>query len=161
MKDNKKINKTRKNRGYAWEKTIVNRYNLKYNWEAMRLGGASSFLPDVLLIHSEMSTIISVEAKSGTTDNLYVPWDQIERCYRFVNKFKKYDYRYVMLAFKFSQVKRISSTKKTTRPLREYFYRWDGEIHNIADHVCTYDGKMFQLISNGKRIPVTMEDFWS
>ena len=158
MKDNKKINKTRRNRGYQWEKTIVNRYNLKYNWEAMRLGGASIFLPDVLLIHSEMSTIIAVEAKSGTTDNLYVPFDQIDRCYEFVQKFKKYDHRYVILSFKFSQVKRVSNTEKTTRKMKEYHYIWDSNIHRVSNHICTYDGKMFRLVL-GKRIPVKMEEF--
>ena len=157
MKDNKKINKTRRNRGYNWEDTIVKRFNAKEGWSAVRLGGASTKLPDVFLINNDMKTVIAVEAKSTTTNTCRIPAEQIQRCLDWVEKFKVYDERQVMFAFKFSQVKRISSDRKDTRKLKEYFCFWD-ETQTLSEYICDYDGNLFQRNDDdddGKRIKVT------
>ena len=44
----KKINKTRRQRGYTWENTLVKRFNSIKSWKAFRLGSPSVALPDVL-----------------------------------------------------------------------------------------------------------------
>ena len=40
-KNNKKIAKTRRQRGYQWEDTLVKRFNSVENWKAFRLGSPS------------------------------------------------------------------------------------------------------------------------
>jgi len=37
-KNNQKIAKTRRQRGYQWENTLVKRFNSVKNWKAFRLG---------------------------------------------------------------------------------------------------------------------------
>ena len=79
-KDNKKIARTRRQRGYHWEDTLVKRFNSAENWKAFRLGSPSVALPDVLAVNTQNSMIFTIEAKSGTSTSLPVPADQIERC---------------------------------------------------------------------------------
>jgi len=40
-KNNRKIAKTRRQRGYQWENTLVKRFNSVENWKAFRLGSPS------------------------------------------------------------------------------------------------------------------------
>ena len=75
-KNNKKIAKTRRQRGYQWEDTLVKRFNSVENWKAFRLGSPSVALPDVLVVSDKFLTIFATEAKSGTGTTLYVPYDQ-------------------------------------------------------------------------------------
>ena len=49
-KNNQKIAKTRRQRGYQWENTLVKRFNSVENWKAFRLGSPSVALPDVLVV---------------------------------------------------------------------------------------------------------------
>ena len=76
-KNNQKIAKTRRQRGYQWENTLVKRFNSVKNWKAFRLGSPSVALPDVLVVSDEFLSIFTIEAKSGTGTTLYVPYDQI------------------------------------------------------------------------------------
>ena len=78
--DYKKISKTRRQRGYQWEDTIVKRFNSLVDWNSVRLGSPSNTLPDVMAVNNNRSIIIAIEAKSGTSNDLRVPFDQIERC---------------------------------------------------------------------------------
>jgi len=87
-KNNQKIAKTRRQRGYQWENTLVKRFNSVKNWKAFRLGSPSVALPDVLVVSDEFLTIFTIEAKSGTGTTLYVPYDQIERCQNWTNNFR-------------------------------------------------------------------------
>ena len=102
-KDNKKINKTRRNRGYAFESEIVKKFKINDNWNAMRLGGASNNLPDIMCINNWGRSIIAVEAKSVHSDLAYIPEDQIERCKNWVKNFDIYHRHVVLMAFKFGQ----------------------------------------------------------
>ena len=106
-KNNQKIAKTRRQRGYQWENTLVKRFNSVKNWKAFRLGSPSVALPDVLVVSDKFLTIFATEAKSGTGTTLYVPYDQIERCLNWANNFCLYKTRKVILAFKFLSKKRI------------------------------------------------------
>ena len=98
---NKKTARTRRQRGYNWEDTLVKRFNAVKYWKAFRLGSPSVALPDVLAVNNPESTIFTIEAKSGTGTTLQVPFDQIERCMSWVDNFQVYKNREVILAFKF------------------------------------------------------------
>ena len=89
-KDNKKIARTRRQRGYNWEDTLVKRFNSAENWKAFRLGSPSIALPDVLAVNNQNSMIFTIEAKSGTSTSLPVPADQIERCQKWIKTFDIY-----------------------------------------------------------------------
>ena len=52
IKDYKKIAKTRRQRGYQWEDTLVKRFNSLEGWKAFRLGSPSVALPDVLVVNN-------------------------------------------------------------------------------------------------------------
>ncbi|MEM4253171.1 MAG: resolvase, partial [Candidatus Nitrosotenuis sp.] len=55
-KDNKKIARTRRQRGYHWEDTLVKRFNGLEDWKAFRLGSPSVALPDILAVSTSNST---------------------------------------------------------------------------------------------------------
>ncbi len=154
--NNQKAAKTRRQRGYQWEDTIVKRFNSAENWKAFRLGSPSIALPDVLAVNTDNSTIFTIEAKSGTSTSLTVPSDQIERCLEWIKTFDIYKKRSVLLAFKFLSKKRIDIGKYENRELREYFKIWD-ESREITDCVCTYEGKFFARI-DGTREEVPLKE---
>ena len=156
-KDNRKIAKTRRQRGYHWEDTIVKRFNLLPDWKAFRLGSASTKLPDVLVVSTKNNSIFTIEAKSGTVNTLFVPHDQITRCLKWFNTFELYKNRKVIFAFKFLSKKRIGLGKYESRELREFFKVWD-ESKEVCDCVCTYDGKTYALI-NGKRSKLDLKEY--
>lgn len=156
VKDNKKIARTRRQRGYNWEDTLVKRFNSVDNWKAFRLGSPSIALPDVLAVNTQSSMIFSIEAKSGTSTSLPVPADQIERCQKWITTFDIYKERKVILAFKFLSKKRIGQGLYENRELREFYKIWD-ESKKITDCVCTYDGEIFAKM-DGKRTNLNLEE---
>ncbi len=156
-KDNKKIARTRRQRGYNWEDTLVKRFNSAEHWKAFRLGSPSVALPDVLAVNNHDATIFTIEAKSGTSTSLPVPADQIERCQKWIKTFDIYRDRKVILAFKFLSKKRIGLGQYESRELREFFKIWDDST-GITDCVCTYDGEIFSKI-NGKREKLNLVEY--
>ena len=148
--NNQKAARTRRQRGYQWEDTIVKRFNSADDWRAFRLGSPSIALPDVLAVNTSESIIFTIEAKSGTSTSLPVPADQIERCLDWIKTFNIYKKRKVLLAFKFLSKKRIDIGKYESRELREYFKIWD-ETLDITDCVCTYEGKFFAKIDGSRK----------
>ena len=142
-------------RGYAWEKTIVKRFDgLDYGcWTAMRLGGTTAYIPDVIATytntHIPKDMMLGIEAKSGTGTLLSVPRDQIERCQRIGRMFRSYTKKLIVLAFKFSVKKRIKKEFER-RMLKEYFvvinpsYFIEGCIEPAK---CDYNGNV-TLASN-------------
>ncbi len=154
---NKKIARTRRQRGYHWEDTLVKRFNATQGWKAFRLGSPSVALPDILAVSTIANTIFTIEAKSGTGTTLPVPYDQIIRCLKWINTFELYKTRKMVLAFKFLSKKRIGTGKYEHRQLREFFKVWD-ESNPITDCVCTYEGKTYALI-NGKRQKLELENY--
>jgi len=156
-KINKKIARTRRQRGYNWEDTIVKRFNALKSWKAFRLGSPSVALPDVLVVNNIESIIFTIEAKSGTGTTLQVPYDQIERCLNWIDNFRVYQNREVILAFKFLTKKRIRTGIYEKRELHEFFKVWDKK-KKVIDCVCTYDGKTYAL-KNGKQKKLLLKDF--
>lgn len=157
LKKNQKIARTRRQRGYNWEDTLVKRFNSLVNWKAFRLGSPSIALPDILAVNNSSSTLFTIEAKSGTGTTLQVPFDQIIRCMDWTNHFELYKIRKVVLAFKFLSKKRIGVGEYENRQLREFYKVWDIS-KKIVDCVCTYDGKTYALI-NGKRKKLFLKDY--
>ena len=105
--ENRKIARTRRQRGYQWEDTLVKRFNKMDRWKAFRLGSPSVALPDLLCVNNHDSKIFTIEAKSGTSTSLTVPFDQILRCMSWTDNFTVYNMRNVIFAFKFLSKKRI------------------------------------------------------
>ena len=141
---------TRRQRGYQWENTIVKRFNSAENWNAFRLGSPSTALPDVLAVNTQESSIFTIEAKSGTTNLLPVPEDQIERCLKWIETFDIYKKRMVILAFKFLSKKRIGLGTYESRELREFFKVWDTSIPPTKC-TCNYEGKVFAKINEERK----------
>ena len=154
---NKKIARTRRQRGYHWEDTLVKRFNALENWKAFRLGSPSVALPDILCVNNIDSVIFTIEAKSGTGTTLTVPFDQIIRCMNWTENFKIYNTRKVILAFKFLSKKRIGKGIYERRELREFFKVWDIKEKPI-DIVCKYDGATYSL-NQGKKQVMNLKDY--
>ena len=154
--NNQKAAKTRRQRGYQWEDTLVKRFNASQDWKAFRLGSPSIALPDVLAVNTEDSAIFTIEAKSGTSTSLPVPYDQIERCLEWIKTFDIYKKRHVLLAFKFLSKKRLGVGKYESRELREFYKIWDENL-DITDCVCTYDGKIYAKVE-GSRKEIYLEE---
>ena len=155
--DFKKIAKTRRQRGYQWEDTLVKRFNKMDNWKAFRLGSPSVALPDILSVNNEDSILYTLEAKSGTGTTLTVPFDQIIRCLNWTSNFEVYKIRHVILAFKFLSKKRIGVGEYEKRELREFYKVWDPK-KTPTDMVCRYDGSTYAL-REGKKKNLTLEDY--
>ena len=153
----KKIAKTRRQRGYQWEDSLVKRFNKIDNWKAFRLGSPSVALPDILTVNNKDSVLYTIEAKSGTGTTLTVPFDQIIRCLNWTNNFQVYKTREVILAFKFLSKKRIGVGKYEKRELREFFKIWNSKRTPI-DIVCKYDGDTYTL-KDGKKKKMSLKDY--
>lgn len=156
-KNNKKIAKTRRQRGYHWEDTIVKRFNGTGSWKAFRLGSPSTALPDILAVSTENNSLYTIEAKSGTVNALPVPEDQIQRCLKWAQTFEAYKTREVILAFKFLAKKRVGLSKYESRPLREFFKAWDTK-YGMTDCICTYEGETY-IHKDGKRKKIHLKDY--
>ncbi len=156
-KDNQKIARTRRQRGYNWEDTLVKRFNALNEWKAFRLGSPSVSLPDILAVNNKNSSIFTIEAKSGTGTTLQVPFDQIIRCLMWTNHFELYKTRKVVLAFKFSSKKRVDIGKYEHRQLREFYKVWDVS-KKIVNCVCTYEGQTY-AVKDGKRSKLYLEEY--
>ncbi len=153
---NKRIARTRRQRGYTWEDTLVKRFNGVDSWKGFRLGSPSVALPDILAVSNKNSTIYTIEAKSGTGTTLQVPADQVEKCRKWTDTFTVYQRRHVILAFKFLSKKRIGTGQYERRQLREFFKVW-GPYTTPVDCVCTYDGNTYS-IKNGTRRRLVLKD---
>ncbi|RDJ31043.1 MAG: resolvase [Crenarchaeota archaeon] len=156
-KNNKKIARTRRQRGYHWEDTIVKRFNKLENWEAFRLGSPRVALPDILTVNNQERILFTIEAKSGTNNTLQVPYDQISRCLKWTETFKVYKTRNVILAFKFLSKKRIGVGQYESRELREFFKVWH-KGDEIMDCVCTYEGEVYGL-KEKTRFKINLKDY--
>jgi len=138
MKNNKKTNKIRRNRGYSFESGIVKKFQSLSHWDSIRLGSPSTKLPDVMAVNNMWNKIVAIEAKSTVQKYAYVPQDQIERCVDWVNLFGAYKTKIVVIAIKFGQY--------NGRKLR-YFYKVFPYTEADASKVrADYDGRVWMKI---------------
>ena len=150
-----RLNRIRRNRGYSFEHVLVQKLNGSV-WSARRLGGSSANLPDIIAVNNKESIFLSIEAKSGTADSLYVPSDQIQRCFQIRDMFQVYKTAHVILAFKFMQKRRIREEGKTVyghRKLQEYYKIADrySKMKDLPVIKCTYDGSTYEIRNSQAR----------
>jgi Holliday junction resolvase len=117
-------------------------------------------LPDIIAVNNKTGTLLTIEAKSGTGDILYVPADQIQRCLLVNQMFSYYEKRHIVLAFKFMGKKRFKRKDQIVyegRRLVEHF-----KLANILSKrdeypvvKCKYDGTTFAIYQNKcRRLPL-------
>ena len=157
-----KLGNIRRSRGYSYEHTLVKRLNHGL-WVARRLGGSSTGLPDIVAVNNKDATLLSIEAKSGTGDALYVLPDQLHRCLLVRDMFGYYKIKHVILAFKFMRKKRFTRKKQVIyekRRLVEYYKIADklNRLDSIPIVKCTYTGSTF-LMRNGKFIKKSLPNY--
>jgi len=146
----------RRSRGYDFEHTLVQKL-IKTKWHARRLGGSSTNLPDIIAVNNAQSILLSIEAKAGTGDNLYVPADQIDRCIQLKRMFGAYKITHAVLAFKFMRKKRVQHNGEkiyTNRKLLEYYKIADEYANkNPPPNIrCTYDGRTYEIGADKARM---------
>lgn len=152
----------RRSRGYSYEHGLVQRLNNGV-WNARRLGGSSTGLPDIVAVNNTDGILLTIEAKSGTSDILYVPQDQIERCLIIRNMFGIYPERHIILAFKFMSKKRFRRKNETvyeSRKLLEYYKVADivADMNVLPIIKCTYDGRTYAIHKN-KTVALNLPDY--
>src|SRR5574339_540992 len=150
-----RLNRIRRNRGYSFEHVLVQKLNGSV-WSERRLGGSSANLPDIIAVNNKESIFLSIEAKSGTADSLYVPSDQIQRCFQIRDMFRVYKTAHVVLAFKFMQKRRIREEGKTVyihRKLQEYYKIADkySRMKELPVIKCAYDGSTYEITNRETR----------
>lgn len=116
-----------------------------------------------MAVNNDAGILLTIEAKSGTSDILYVPQDQVERCKMIMNMFSVYPERHIILAFKFMSKKRFRRKKQTvyeSRKLVEYY-----KVADIVDSMkvlpiikCTYEGKTSAILG-GKTMPMDLPNY--
>ena len=81
-----------------------------------------------MAVNNKEATLLSIEAKSGTGDVLYVRPDQLQRCLLIRDMFGYYKTKHVILAFKFMRKKRFTRKKQVVYEKRRLI-----EYYKIAD----------------------------
>ncbi len=163
--DSIKTNRTRRQRGYNFERELVNRINCSKGWKALRLGSPSVSLPDIIAVNNEESIILAIEAKSSSTNIIRIPLEQIERCYNILDTFSLYKHRYAILALKFMSKRWKKAYTYEQRNLREYYKLCERELDigsssTDVSIVCKYDGSLYYVNSNNdKSMPLVLKDF--
>ena len=157
----------RRERGWKWEHVITERIRECYSWWAERIGSSSNDLPDVIAWSNRYSRFLAIECKAGTTDYLKIPREQVERCLRFANRFKKvkdgggyYDTR-VVFCFKFLRKRRKSSDTYEKRELREYYKEFNYPLkkgERAPDIIINYNGEIY-FIQKGEKKKVDLPDY--
>ena len=152
----------RRSRGYSYEHNLVQKLN-NGPWVARRLGGSSTGLPDIVAVNNKEAILLSIEAKSGTGDVLYVGPDQLQRCLLIRDMFGYYKTKHIILAFKFMRKKRFARKNLVVyekRKLIEY-YKIADKLHKL-DSIpvvkCTYSGRTY-VMSNGKFTNQSLPDY--
>ena len=129
-----KTSRLRRSRGYSFEYDLVQKFKATENWDARRLGGSSTGLPDVVATNNYKGIFMVIECKSGDTDILRVPDDQVQRCYDTANLFGFYNFKYIVFAFKFKKNKEKGRDKLEYRylPVKpSHFTKLTGLYYNI------------------------------
>lgn len=124
------------------------------NWHARRLGGSSTGFPDIVAVNNSKRRLLTIEAKAGTSDNLYVPPDQIERCRKVLDIFGLYESRFAILAFKFMNKRRTKNGESgyEHRDVHEYYkVANDLFMKEIPTVRCSYDGRTFVIVDESAK----------
>ncbi|HXS60158.1 MAG TPA: hypothetical protein VN703_05040 [Candidatus Sulfopaludibacter sp.] len=155
-------NNIRRSRGYSFEHKLVKKLNIG-EWMARRLGGSSTGLPDIVAVNNKESILLSIEAKTGTSNSIYVPNDQIDRCFLITDMFGIYSDRHIILAFKFMRKERQiigGEIKYKPRKIKEYYkiIKFKGKPKHFPIIKCNYNGDTFAIYKT-KVKKVKLKDF--
>lgn len=135
-------NKIIRSRGYAFERKIVESFLKCEGWDAKRLGGTTTTMPDIFATNTDDSICMAIECKSTESTFAYIVKDQIDRCIRMVRD-SPYKKNYVVFAFKFKR-KQYSSGR--VAPLSYFIFGFStlliGQIEYIG---CTRKGTVTLL----------------
>ena len=114
----------RRDRGYLWENSLCKTLNGINGWRAVRLGGTTITMPDILATH-ESGIVCGIECKSTGGNLTYVPGDQLIRCAKICEMFELYE-SYSILAFKYM--------KNNEHKLQKLFFIVNYDVH-VGDTV--------------------------
>ena len=131
------VHTLRQQRGYRFETRIIEVFTADRDWNARRLGGSSTGLPDIVITNNGESVLYAVEAKSTVGKLAYVENDQLCRCLDILEMFSIYKKRSVVLAFKFAE-------SKHNDRLRYFFFRIipHKDLRDIKSVRCSSEGKL-------------------
>lgn len=141
------VHTRRQARGYTFEKQLVTEFN-KGNWQARRLGGSSSGLPDVGIVNNEQSILYAIEAKSTVYNFCEVPVKQIVRCLDYLKLHSIYKTKNVILAFRFATKRALLAEKtkvKISRIQPKYYFiivKKFKRLEEVEAFTCNSKGKM-------------------
>lgn len=141
----------RRSRGYAWEVAVIEILD-KLGFVVCRLGGTTITMPDISAHKDHSKLIVGIECKSTVGNACIVPGEQIQRCIDWCNDWRLYEYKMVILAFKFGN-------KGTGKQREEKTYLKIWNFKNIIPEklTCHYDGDC--TIHHGlKRIKIKLEE---
>lgn len=127
----------KRQRGYYWETKLVEIFT-NLGFHTIRLGGTTSTMPDVSAHKDDSNLIISIECKSGISNSLIVPKDQLVRCMEWCKTWGLYKNKIVILAFKFAR----KDVKGNKRKGKQFLKIWNWNLES-SDVKCSYDGKSF------------------
>ena len=128
---------TRRSRGYAWEKKVVDIFD-RMGFVVTRLGGTTIVMPDVSAHKDHAKLIVGIECKSTVSDRCYVPGEQIQRCIDWCTEWGLYTNKMVLLAFKFG-----NNGKGKQREGRQFLKIWNPNFKVPKKLSCRYDGLCF------------------
>ena len=101
----------RRSRGYGFETWLVQKFQ-ESGWDARRLGGASTGLPDVVAVNNRTGDLYAIEAKSLRGKSVTIPIDEINRCRDIGHLFFYYNSKIVIAT-------RLGENRK---PVYNYWY---------------------------------------
>lgn len=138
-----KTSRLRRSRGYSFEYNLVMALKSRMGWNARRLGGSSTGLPDIVATHNGMGRLLVIECKSKDANSISIPDKQVHRLITTVELFGFYRRPWIVFAFKFK-----ANDKDPLRQNLQYRYvaipagRYD-EITNVSyslkEDRCRYD----------------------
>lgn len=150
MLDYVKRNRIIRSRGYSFEKKIVESLLKIEDWNAKRLGGTTTTMPDIIASNVNKSIFLAIECKSTDSTQVSIEKDQIDRLIDTIES-QPYKHKYACFAFKFKR--KVYPNAKRIAPLKYLVYGFKDLDIGMIDHVTAYRGsdmiKMLQKQKNG------------
>ncbi|HEX5519438.1 MAG TPA: hypothetical protein VFX18_03275 [Candidatus Nitrosocosmicus sp.] len=125
-------------RGYLFERAIVDSLNESdQGWDAKRLGGTTTTMPDIAANNLSKKTFFAIECKSTQDYSAKIEKEQIDRCIKMTQS-QPYKNKYVVFAFKF---KKMPLKNNKSKPLTYAIYGFkDLKIGDIDQFIAKRQG---------------------
>lgn len=145
----------RRTRGYSFEYGVVQKLKSLEGWDARRLGGSSTGLPDIVATYNQRGILLVMECKSKDANVISIPDDQVQRLMTTASLFGFYGNRWLVFAFKFKANKDDLCRQKLQYrfvPIRASTYHVIRKvIYNLRTDLCTFN----TIDNNGEPCEVT------